>query len=258
MAKVEHVNTWSRSSNSPCRQSLGNADRLADLRLENTPVFGKEIGSPPTAGGANWITPTRNLPPGIVGFAVIEIGGKDGAVLKFPGPVRDHGQASPVVEFNLQSGEELGMLSVKVSLPLAVQVTAVPAVAQDGSDPVGAGLKEFGDIGREDLNALPVVRPAGHEEIATDFLTVEVKFSNAEGSPVQGGFPNRTRKRERFPEKRAGLFSGGFPFPVPDPLCALERHRFLNSGRREAGNQHLVPLRVCFHRWHVILRIPKT
>jgi hypothetical protein len=37
------------------------------------------------------------------------------------------------------------------------------------------------------------------------------------------------------------LFSGGFPFSVPDPLCGLKRHCSLDSRRHVAGNLHLVP-----------------
>jgi hypothetical protein len=68
-----------------------------------------------------------------------------------------------------------------------------------------------------------------------------VKFSDAQRGPVQGGFPDWAGKRERFPQKGAGLFPGGFPFPVPDPLCGLKRHCFLDSRRHVAGNLHLVP-----------------
>lgn len=133
------------------------------------------------------------------------------------------------------------MLAIEVAVFLPEQVAAVPAVAEDGAEPVGAGLQEFGDIGREDLNALPVVRPAGHKEIASDFLVVKVKFGDAQCGPVQGGTADGLWKEERFPQKGAGLFSSGFPFSVSDPLGGLERHRFLTSRRRGAGNPHLVP-----------------
>ena len=131
------------------------------------------------------------------------------------------------------------MLAKEVAVFLPEQVAGVPAVAENGAEPVGAGLKKFGGIGREDLNALPVVRPSWHEEIPSDFLAVEVKFSDAQRGPVQGGFPDWAGKRERFPQKGAGLAAGSFPFFVSDPLCALKRHRFLTSGRRGAGNQVL-------------------
>ena len=133
------------------------------------------------------------------------------------------------------------MLAIEVAIFLPEKVTTVPAVAENGAESVGAGLEEFGDIGREDLNALSVVRPAWHEEVATDFLTVKVKFSDAQCGPVQGGTADGLWKEERFPQKGAWLFSGGFAFSVSDPLGGLERHRFLDSRRRGAGNPHLVP-----------------
>ena len=135
----------------------------------------------------------------------------------------------------------MGVLAIEVAIFLPEKIAAVPAVAEDGAKLVGAGLKEFGDIGGKDLNALPVVRPSWHEEVATDFLAVKVKFSDAQRCPVQGGTADGLWKEERFPQKGACLPAGGFPFSVSDPLCALERHRFLTSGRRGAGNPHLVP-----------------
>ena len=133
------------------------------------------------------------------------------------------------------------MLAIEVAIFLPEKIAAVPAVAEDGAKLVVAGMKEFGDIGREDLNALSVVRPAGHEEISSDFLAVKVKFSEAQCGPVQGGTADGLWKKERFPKKGAGLFSGGFPFSVSDPLCAGERHGLLTSRSRGAGNTHLVP-----------------
>jgi hypothetical protein len=56
-----------------------------------------------------------------------------------------------------------------------------------------------------------------------------MKFSDAQCGPVQGGFTDWAGKRERFPQKGAGLFSGGFPFPVSDPMSADERHGYLTS-----------------------------
>jgi hypothetical protein len=37
------------------------------------------------------------------------------------------------------------------------------------------------------------------------------------------------------------LFSGGFAFPVPDPMGGLKRHCSLDSRSHVAGNPHLVP-----------------
>jgi hypothetical protein len=68
-----------------------------------------------------------------------------------------------------------------------------------------------------------------------------VKFSYAHGGPMEGGTADGFQKEEGFPQKGAGLFPGGFPFPVSDPLGGLERHCFLDSRRRGAGNSHLVP-----------------
>jgi len=65
---------------------------------------------------------------------------------------------------------------------------------------------------------LAVVRPAGHEEIVTDFLTVEMEIGHAEGGPVQGGPADRRRKKKGFPEKRGRLAAMGFPLAIPDPL----------------------------------------
>lgn len=133
------------------------------------------------------------------------------------------------------------MLAIEVAIFLPEKIAAVPAVAEDGTEPVGAGLKEFSDIGREDLNALPVVGPAGHKEVSSDFLAVEVELRDAEGGPMKGGAADGFQKEEGFPQKGAWLFPGGFPFPVSDPLGGLERHCFLDSRRRGAGNSHLVP-----------------
>ena len=72
-------------------------------------------------------------------------------------------------------------------------------------------------------------------------LAVEIEVGHTQRGPVEGGFPDWAGKRERFPQKGAGLFPGGFPFPVSDPLGGLERHCFLDSRRRGAGNSHLVP-----------------
>jgi hypothetical protein len=58
---------------------------------------------------------------------------------------------------------------------------------------------------------------------------------------MEGGTADGLWKKERFPKKGAGLFSSGFAFSVSDPLGGLERHRFLDSRRRGAGNPHLVP-----------------
>ena len=155
--------------------------------------------------------------------------------------VGDDGDSVTADQFDFQPGKKLGVLAIEVAIFLPEEVAAVPAVAQDGAKLVGAGLKEFGDIGGKDLNALPVVRPAGHEEISSDFLAVKVKFGEAQCGPVQGGTADGLWKKERFPKKGAGLFSSGFAFSVSDPLGGLERHRFLHSRRRGAGNPHLVP-----------------
>jgi hypothetical protein len=76
------------------------------------------------------------------------------------------------------------VLTIEVAVLLPEEVAAVPAVAENGAELVGARLKEFGDIGRECLNALSVVGPAWHEEISSDFLAVEVEVRDAESGPV--------------------------------------------------------------------------
>ena len=241
MAEVEDVYSWSGPGDLSGRQRLSDADWFVDLGLEDAPVFGKEIGPAPTAGRGGWFTPAGNLLPSVVTFPVIEVGRENGTVAEFPGAVGDDGDSAAADQLDFQPGEELRVLAIEVAVFLPEEVAAVPAVAENGAKLVGAGLKEFGDIGGKDLNALSVVRPAWHEEVATDFLTVKVKFGDAQRGPVQGGTAYGLWKKERFPKKGAWLFSSGFPFSVSDPLCALERHRFLTSGRRGAGNTHLVP-----------------
>jgi len=105
--------------------------------------------------------------------------------------VGDDGDSVTADQFDFQSGKKLGVLAIEVAIFLPEQVAAVPAVAEDGAELVRAGLKKFGDIGREDLNALSVVRPAWHEEIPSDSLAVKVKFSHAQCGPVQGGSVKR-------------------------------------------------------------------
>ena len=133
------------------------------------------------------------------------------------------------------------MLAIEVAIFLPEKIAAVPAVAENGAEPVWAGAEEFGHIDGEGLDSATIVRPSWHEEVSSDFLAVKVKFSDAQRGPVQSGTADGLWKEERFSQKGAGLFSGGFPFSVPDPLCALKRHRYLTSGRRGAGNTHLVP-----------------
>ena len=72
-------------------------------------------------------------------------------------------------------------------------------------------------------------------------LAVEIEVGHTQRGPVQGGTADGLWKEERFPQKGACLPAGGFPFSVSDPLCGLERHRFLTSRRRGAGNPHLLP-----------------
>ena len=241
MAEVEDVNSGDGAGDFPGRQSLSDADRFVDLGLQDAPVFGKEIGPAPTAGRGGWFTPAGNFLSGVVTFPVIEVGRKNGTVAEFPGAVGDDGDSATAGQFDLQPSEKLGVLAIEVAIFLPEKIAAVPAVAEDGAKLVVAGMKEFGDIGREDLNALSVVRPAGHEEISSDFLAVKVKFGDAQCGPVQGGTVDGLWKEERFPQKGAWLFSGGFAFSVSDPLGGLEGHRFLDSRRRGAGNPHLVP-----------------
>ncbi len=133
------------------------------------------------------------------------------------------------------------MLAIEVAVFLPEQIATVPTVAEDGAEPVGTGAEEFGDIDGEGLDSATIVGPTRHEKIPSDFLAVEVEVRDAESGPMKGGFTDWAGKRERFPQKGAGLFSGGSPFSVSDPLGGLKRHRFLDSLRRGAGNLHLVP-----------------
>jgi len=112
---------------------LGNAHRLVELGLEDAPVFRKEIRTAPTAGAGIGFTPAGNFLPGIVVFPVVEIGREDGPVPPFPGAVGDDGNSTSVLKFDLQLGEKLRVLAVKVALSFAKQVAAVPAVAEDGA-----------------------------------------------------------------------------------------------------------------------------
>jgi len=133
------------------------------------------------------------------------------------------------------------VLAIEVAVFLPEQIATAPTVAENGAELVGAGAEEFGDIDGEGLDSATIVGPAGHEKIPSDFLAVKVKFSDAQRGPVQGGFTDWAGKRERFPQKGAGLAAVGFSFLVSDPLGVLERHRFLDSLRRGAWNPHLVP-----------------
>ena len=239
MAKVEYVYSGGGPGDLSGRQRLSDADRFVDLGLQDPPIFWKNVYPSPATCRGIWFTPDGNLLPGVVTFPVIEVGRENGTVAEFPGVVGDDGDSATADEFDFQPGEQLGVLTIEVAVLLPEEVAAIPAVAENGGELVGAGLKEFGDIGREDLNALSVVRPAWHEEILSDFLAVKMKFSDAQCGPVKGGFTDWAGKRERFPQKGAGLAAGGFPLLVSDPLCTLKRHRFLTSGRRGAGNQVL-------------------
>lgn len=58
---------------------------------------------------------------------------------------------------------------------------------------------------------------------------------------MESGAADGFQKEKEFPQKEAGLFPGGFTFTVSDPLGGLERHYFLDSRSRGAGNSHLVP-----------------
>ena len=103
------------------------------------------------------------------------------------------------------------MLAIEVAVFLPEQVASVPAVAEDGTKLVVAGVEEFGDIGGEGLDALPVVRPSWHEEVLADFLAVEMEVGYAQRGPVEGGLPDRTGRSEGLSQIRARLPARGFP-----------------------------------------------
>ena len=72
-------------------------------------------------------------------------------------------------------------------------------------------------------------------------LVVEVEVGHAQRGPVEGGLPDRARKKEGFLQKWAGLATGVFSSSISNPLGSGERHGFVTSQIGTAGNPHLVP-----------------
>ena len=143
-------------------------------RLDRCPAGAVEAGCiPAVLPGAGF----DDLPHLLVGVP-------DGAGARRPGVVsRDDGRR-PVGMVDLQSGQEgeVGAVAEGADPP---DVTRVPTIPEHGSDRVGAGVDELGDVVGLVRQALVVVGPAGRQFVPAHPPAVDAGLVDAEGRRVQ-------------------------------------------------------------------------
>ena len=103
-----------------------------------------------------------------------------------------------VIVIDVQLSFEAEFVAVFVLTDTA-DITSEPAVAKNRADGIGPFFEQVGDIIGCVVDALFVVRPAGHEDVITDTLAVEAELINPLGSGVNDRSLHSGGDREFFP-----------------------------------------------------------
>ena len=92
-----------------------------------------------------------------------------------------------VLVINMQLSFEAKFVAVFV-LANAADIASEPAVAQNRADSIGTFFEQVGDVIGCVVDALFIVRPAGHEDVVANALAVEAELIN----PLGGGVNDRS------------------------------------------------------------------
>src|SRR5690606_10313206 len=168
---------------------------------------------------------------GVEGFAVVEVGGDDGAEGGFPGGVGADPADGAVGFDEAEDGVESGGLAVVVAHALEAEPAAIPAVGEERAEGVFTGAKMCGDVVGEIFEAVAVIGPAGGEVVGANALAVEVRFKDAARGDVEAGFARGGGEAENFAEFDGGAVGGRGGEGAVNPLGGGPR----GEGIEEAG-----------------------
>jgi hypothetical protein len=192
LSEVEQMAAVRGAGDRDRQDLLGAADRRAFGRDEGPGVSDAGVYGRPAIRRRGRGGPLRVVEAGVEGLALVQTAGQDGADGGVPGVIGGDDGRSAVGVDDLQLGDEglVGAVDVAGAAVEAV-LPPVPAVSQPGSDGVGTGREEGGDVIGAVAQPVGVDGPAGGESLIADAGTVDLRFVQAVRGDVEPGTLDR-------------------------------------------------------------------
>ena len=190
--------------------------------------------------------PPGPLQPRVVGLAVVEVGGQDGAARRSPPVVGADALVAAVGIPDVQLCQERQAVSVDVA-PAAPEAEPAPepAVAQHRAYHVSPGPQQPRDVERLVPEAVAVARPPGGEHVVAHADPVELDLVHTVGGDGEARAGDLASQLERPPQQGLRPRQRGVVLPVGGdqlrgPVVGAEQPRLhlvlLAPGRRPAAS----------------------
>jgi hypothetical protein len=171
------------------QEGLGDPDRRTGIGHDGGVVPGPAGDLVPPSGVETGLVPSDGIEPRAPELPHQWVGVEDGAPVRLPRRVGGDRPVRPVAIAKTELGQQLGTVAVVGPAPFGIgaEVPAVPAVAEQHADGVGAGHEHARDVVGLIRDPCPVVGPTRCEDLVAHAGAVQSGFIETACGDVEPG-----------------------------------------------------------------------